>query len=116
MGKNKARISHAACGSISLATSIMEEWKVGRMEGWKNGRLEEWKGGRVEGWKGGSPLCPMQNFEGRVRLGGLRSLAAVEAALGLVSPGIPLFRFICKSSDVASLVGSPFAAVMFLGN
>ena len=67
----------------------LEGWKDG--EGWKNGRLEGWKVGRMEGWKNGSPLCPIQNFERRFRLGGLRSLAAVEVALSLVFSAHTLF-------------------------
>jgi len=50
--------------------------------------MEGWKDGRMEGWKDGSPPCPIQSFDGRFRLGGLRSRDWLPP-----SPGAVLLEF-----------------------
>ena len=50
--------------------------------------MEEWKDRRLEDWKIGSPPCPIQSFDGRFRLEGLRSRDWLPP-----SPGAVLLEF-----------------------
>jgi hypothetical protein len=99
---------YGTAGSQTKAQTcyFLVTWGRGRMEDWKDGRLgnagrtavgPDLRAGQTKlssrkaALRGPALFRPDQSFLGSYWPGGLRSLAAVEAALGLVSSADTLF-------------------------